>query len=329
LKPIISINVLTYNSEKYIEDCIFHLLNQSYENLEINIIDNKSSDATLDIVSRFDRRINLILNKKNYGYCGGNNIGIQKCSGEYILVLNPDVYLDKDYVRNIINGIHSITEKEPFGGAIGMLYRKTANSDDCYIDTMGLAIRKDRRVIAKNYGKKLSREYTEIEEVFGIDGMAAFYSRKFLDDVKVKEDYFDQDFFAYCEDQDLAWRGRALGWKFYFIPGAKARHVRTFKPGKLFARQKLDRRLKAMALRNHYLMVIKNDSFVNTITDFPFIVIRFIKIFSFSLLFEPYNFIALVDIIKSLPKTLKKRKSIQARIKNKKDFIREWIGKVD
>jgi len=152
-KGLVSINILTWNSENYIEKCILHVLSQEYDKYEVVIIDNNSSDYTLTICNKYSKYIKLIRNKSNFGYCGGHNIGIRTSKAEYVLVLNPDVFLDKMYIKNIIEFLNKNIQ---YGGAIGKIYRYIENNNTCkqelIIDTMGLNILKSKQFIARNFG---------------------------------------------------------------------------------------------------------------------------------------------------------------------------------
>ncbi|MEW6407493.1 MAG: glycosyltransferase [Patescibacteria group bacterium] len=101
--PLVSIIILGYNSKKYLKLCFEAIFAQSYSNLEIIYVDNASSDDSLKVAeSLLNKNIKIIKNEKNLGYAGGQNCGIRNSSGEFVLCLNPDIILDKDYIKNIV-----------------------------------------------------------------------------------------------------------------------------------------------------------------------------------------------------------------------------------
>lgn len=110
----VSIIIPVYNSEKYIGKCLDHLLNQTYQNFEIICINDGSKDNSLEILKKYsqkDKRI-IVLDQTNKGIAKTRNIGIQKANGDYIMFVDNDDYMDKDYLRvyvdNTENGKYDI-----------------------------------------------------------------------------------------------------------------------------------------------------------------------------------------------------------------------------
>jgi len=99
-KGLISVSIVTWNSEEFIEKCLNAVLSQLYHEVEIIITDNNSSDSTLEILKRYSSII-LMQNDINKGFSGGHNIGIKRSTGEYILLLNPDVFLNRTYIQQL------------------------------------------------------------------------------------------------------------------------------------------------------------------------------------------------------------------------------------
>jgi len=323
VKGLVSINIVTWNSEKYIKECLENCLSQNYNNYEVVVIDNNSLDNTLEICAKYSDRIKIIRNKANLGYSGGHNLGIRSSSAEYVLVLNPDVFLDRNYLLRIVNFLEYNKE---YGGAIGKILQyidmREQKENGLYIDTMGLKISRSRQFMARGFG--LPNNSYNTCECFGVDGMAAVYKRIMLEEIKINDEYFDEDFFAYCEDQDLSWRARNAGWKFAFLSDAIAFHVRTWKPKSLKYRKQIKSDIKRRALRNHYLMVLKNDEPVLFIIHFPFIYFRFLKIVVYAIIFEKQTLLAFYDILILIKKIIEKRKIIKKSI-SKKISIKEKI----
>lgn len=102
-RPLVSIIVPTYNVEKYIEDCMVSILNQSYSNIEIIIIDDGSTDTTPDFLKQFDKKVHLTLNPINQGQGAVRNQGIKKASGKYILFVDADDWMDYGTVERLVD----------------------------------------------------------------------------------------------------------------------------------------------------------------------------------------------------------------------------------
>ena len=103
-EPLISVIILNYNAGNLLLDCVESLLNSNYKNFEIIVIDNVSSDNSHKKCKEKFSDILLIENKKNLGYCGGNNIGIEKANGEFLVILNPDVIVESNWLNELLIG---------------------------------------------------------------------------------------------------------------------------------------------------------------------------------------------------------------------------------
>src|SRR5437870_485124 len=101
LKPLVSIVIVTYNSIKFIGPCMDSVVNSTYPNIEIIVIDNESTDGTPEFVSKMYPNVTLMQTGKNLRYGLGNNIGIRKSRGEYILLLNPDTIVENNYISEL------------------------------------------------------------------------------------------------------------------------------------------------------------------------------------------------------------------------------------
>ncbi len=111
-EPLISIIVLNYNAGNLLLDCIESIKKSSYENIEILVVDNISSDGSQIRCKEKFSDIKLIQNEENLGYCGGNNVGIKEANGEFIVILNPDTIVEPNWINELL-----IAQKE-FGDAL-------------------------------------------------------------------------------------------------------------------------------------------------------------------------------------------------------------------
>src|SRR5437870_5559522 len=100
-KPLVSVVVVTYDCINFIGPCIDSVLKSTYPNIEIIVIDNGSEDGTPVFVSKMYPNVTLVQTGKNLRYGRGNNIGIRKSRGEYILLLNPDTIVDHNYISEL------------------------------------------------------------------------------------------------------------------------------------------------------------------------------------------------------------------------------------
>lgn len=334
MNRLVSINIVTYNGQDLIESCLKSVLKQTYKNIEILVIDNASTDNTVKIIRRFASHsqigIGLIKNKKNLGFATGHNIGIRKSKGDYILCLNPDAVLDKDFIKNAVKTIEK-------GKKIGSVQGKLYKIDDINkpkkdtLDTTGLLMFKNRRVVARGQGEKDKGQY-KAGEIFGVDGAAPLYRREALEDVKIDGEYFDESFFCYKEDIDLAWRLQLNNWKTIYEPKAIAYHLRGAGEGAVknyvsvaLIRRKISKFAKFHSFKNDRLMRIKNELPGLFLRDIFYIIIKEIGAWAYVLIFEQYSLKTIRELIKQIPGAWKKRKIIMAKRRIGSKEMKRWF----
>ena len=314
MNKLASIIVLTYNSEKYIGDCLQSVFEQTYEDIEIIIIDNCSKDRTIEkigeILREHEGNQRVISNEKNIGYAAGNNLGIKESRGGYLFIINPDLVLDKNYVKTAVD---EFERNSQVGSVQGKCYQLNNGIKTKVIDTVGFEFFKSGRVIDRGQGEEELGQFDKKEEIFGVNGTAAAYRRTTLNNIKYKEEYFDEDFFCYAEDFDLAWRTKNKGWKCIYTPKAILWHDRTSSKSigggwKEFKKTRKSQSLwmRKISWRNMWLAFIKNLPLKGFFR--PQFLKRQIKFGLYLLFFEPRVLLAKFEIIKLLPKMFKKRK---------------------
>jgi GT2 family glycosyltransferase len=329
---LVSVNVLTYNGQDLIESCLGSVARQTYKNVEVLVIDNNSQDDTLGKIRNLPIRI--IENKENLGFSAGHNIGIRESRGEYVLCLNQDVALDKDFIKNAVEAIE-------VDGKIAAVQGKLLKINDV-IDATGLVMFKNRRIIGRGQGEKDKGQYKR-GEIFGADGAAPLYRRSALEDVKLPIfkggapsldcfEYFDENFFMYKEDVDLAWRMRLYGWKAIYEPTAIAYHLRgagekaVRTPIAIIkGRLKLSKFAKFYSFKNKRLMQVKNELPGLFFCHFYCIIINEMAAWGYVLFFETYTLKVIKSLIKEVPTAWRKRKIIMKRKKIGTKEMKKWF----
>jgi len=243
--PLISAIVLNYNGEKVIRVCLASLLNQTYKNMEIIVVDNASSDGSLAIVRQEFPCVSLIVNKTNLGFGGGNNVGIAAARGEFILILNNDARLDEACVEELVK---SISKDKKYGACASKILLEHEMG---LLDVAGIAVCLDGLSIGR--GRLESKDiYNTEEEVFFASDCACLYRKEMLDDIKLFHEFYDEDFFAYADETDLGWRARLAGWKCIYNPKAIVYHCHSAAAGAYSA-------FKAFLVeRNRIWVAVKN-----------------------------------------------------------------------
>ncbi|MBI5076799.1 glycosyltransferase family 2 protein, partial [Candidatus Falkowbacteria bacterium] len=222
--PRVSINLVTWNGERYIENCLRSVLNQTFRDFSIIIIDNGSTDQTLELISERFPHLNVIKHKENLGFAKAHNQAIHWTGSDYILCLNQDVVLDQNFLQAMV----LLMDSRPLCGAVtGKILRLQDDQETKYIDSAGLKISKGYRVMDSGSAEIDEGQYDIIEEVFGVSGAVPLYRRKALEEISFQKEFFDESFFSYKEDVDLSARLRIAGWQIWRAPGAVAYHDRT------------------------------------------------------------------------------------------------------
>jgi GT2 family glycosyltransferase len=212
MKPLISVVIVNFNGLRFLEPCFSSLAGQSFKNFEIILVDNDSSDGSADYIREHFPSVTLIETGKNLGFAGGTNAGICVAQGDFILALNNDTIADSQFIENLIGPMMSDSR-------IGMCASKMLFPDR-RINSTGICISRSGAAWDRGIFERDSGQYDTGEEVFGPCGGAALYRRSMLDEIGL----FDEDFFIYVEDIDLAFRARLAGWKCMYIPTARVTH---------------------------------------------------------------------------------------------------------
>lgn len=312
---IVAIHIVTYNSAQTIKQCLQSLEQQTFTDFDVLIIDNNSSDDTINIVRSLG--YNILSNPQNIGYAGAHNQAIALTKSTYVLTLNPDVYLHKNFLSQMIRHMNQLPE---VGSASGCLFRVNCHSEESdTIDSAGLWIENNRRQRLRYENERFTSRHKVSSYIFGPDGAAAMYRRHMLEDIKVYGYIFDEDFFIHKEDVDVCWRAQLRGWKAVYIPSAQAKHIRTFRPGK---RQPISSELKLYAVRNRYLLILKNDILSHYLSDLHSSLLYDIMIIGFLVLREWSSLKYILYIVMNFQKIMKKRRYIQQTRVVSTEYIR-------
>ncbi|MBI1888434.1 MAG: glycosyltransferase family 2 protein [Candidatus Spechtbacteria bacterium] len=333
---LVSITIAAKNEEKNIEKSLSSALRQSHNPIEIFLIDDTSTDKTVEVAelcyknylesnTEVVKKFTIIKNAVNLGFGGSHNVGIRRATGDFVLCLNADCELDKDYVQYAL---------EAFGrdSKIAALQGKLINRRTGNIDTTGLLIFKNRRVVNRGQGEKDRGQFEKQVEVWGADGASPMYRREALDDGKIGDEYFDEDFFAYKEDIDLAWRMRLAGWHAFYQPKAIGYHDRSAGEGtttNLFeivrARRNISEFAKFHSFANQRLMQIKNEIPSSFFKNFPCIFLKEAMSWPYVLIFERYGWKSAFLFFRLAPKMLQKRFVIMGKKRVSDSEIETWF----
>ena len=320
--PKVSVIVLIYNSRKYIKLLFDAIFAQTYRNLEVIAVINKSDDGSREMIVEKYPQVKILDPGENLWFSKGNNLAIKESTGEFIQLVNHDLIIEPEYIEEMLKAFADPKVAAVTGKLLRYDFTKNEKTD--IIDTTGITMSvsgrgRDRGQLERDKGQyDYKLPATNYQLVFGVSGAGSMYRREALERVKwVEGEYFDEDFVAYCEDADLSWRLNRKGWKNVYVPEAVGYHGRTAglsKGGYLHLwhfiqhHKKLPMLFRQQNYKNHIWMYIKNAKHI----FHPAFILREMAMFGYVLLFEISTLKVLPELIRKLPKMLKKRKNLSS-----------------
>lgn len=341
------INIVTWNSLAYLPDLFGSLNGQDTSDFTITAVDNASDDGTSAYLQEHFPETVVLRNTRNLGFARAHNQAMELAlsrwdnkdlENRYILLANPDMIFSPNAVRLLLAHMDANSDTAVCGPKLLRAYSKNRGEHEDKavdfsdtLDSTGLCITKARRIFDRGAGEKDGGQYDGEVDVFGFSGACAMFRASALVAAKVDGEIFDEDFFAYKEDADLAWRLQRLGFKARFVPQAAAWHFRRVpsdpKAGYFSAWKK--RRAKSpfinfLSTRNHGWMILKNDSVINLLLHLPWwlpyeIGKAVAACFSLSGLRGELTSLA------GIPKMLKKRRVFSKRVTENSAAVRKWF----
>jgi GT2 family glycosyltransferase len=230
---------------------------QTFSDLEVFVVDNGSQDGSVAWIRENYRSVHVIENARNLGFAAPVNQGIAASSGPYVAVLNNDAEPAPQWLEALVQAAEGDER-------VGMCASRMMFADrPTVINSTGICIDRVAIVWDRRGGEIADGRETEPVEVFGPCAGAALYRREMLLQVGL----FDEDFVAYLEDADLAWRARQHGWRCLYVPSAEVlhRHSATSQEGSPFKSFHLG--------RNKVWMVVKNYPFRSLWYAIPLVIL--------------------------------------------------------
>ena len=212
-QPLVSIIILNYNAGNLLLECIESLLQTNYQKFEIIIVDNSSKDDSIKKCKERFADIQIIENRKNLGYCEGNNVGIRNAKGEFTVILNPDTIVESNWLKELVNGY------KIFGDGIYQPRFLTTDNHKILQGT-GNMIHLFGFGFARNKGDTDEGQFNKPERIGYASGTCLFTSKKIMEQLEM----FDSFLFAYHDDLDLCWRAALEDIKSYYIPSSIVYH---------------------------------------------------------------------------------------------------------
>jgi len=322
-KDRVSVTLVTYNSGRFIKRCLESVLEQDYPDVELIVIDNSSADGTADILETFEGRCRIHYNEENIGFAAAQNQAIRLSTGEWVLTLNPDVLLKKDFISELVAAGEI---DESVGTVCGKLLSMKASFDvpeKQRVDSTGIYFTPMLRHLDRGSLEVDNGHYRDFEYVFGATAAAALYRRSMIDDISIQNEFFDSEFFVYREDADVAWRAQLFGWRCLYTPLAVGYHVRNVLPGN---RRALPPEINMHSVKNRFLMRVKNITPHLYWHHFLSITWRDIVVVAACVIREHSSLVAFRYVFTNWKSVMSKRKEIMRRRRVDDAYIASWFS---
>lgn len=323
-KKILTICLLTFNGADYLPYLFKSLSEQTFTDWNILVLDNASVDNSVSLVKEYYPPAKIITQKQNIGFAKGHNLLISWSDSKYVLILNQDLILAPDYLEKTI----SFLEQEPKVASVSgkLLYWDFSRlAKTKQVDSYGLKIDRNFKVSDWQQGEQ---DYElENKEMFGLSATALMLRREALESIKFHKtedtvEYFDEDFFAYKEDIDLAWRLRLAGWQNYLLTCTQAWHHRSLNKD---TQRKQRGILNKLSYRNHLAVLYKNTAALKLGRLWVSIFIYEVKKFFYFLIFERKTLLGLKEFLSLKKKFKAKRKYIKKRAQMTGEELNHWF----
>jgi GT2 family glycosyltransferase len=347
----LSIILTTWNSAPFMPRCLAGIAGQTWPDVEVIAVDNASHDGTAEVIARTLPQARIIANRENRGFSGAVNQGVAIATGAFVLLCNPDAFLNPDYAARLIAALDAAGER--FGMAGGKLFRGEGmeiRATDI-IDTKGIRMTRSGRHFDIGQGLRDGADDRglggvtglrgcgvanagttprprdpatprPVSECFGVSGAAPIYRRTFIDDVTVNGQFLDEDFFSYREDADVSWRGQLFGWRALHVPEAVAVHVRTVTPEK---RRQLSPEVNMHSVKNRFLLRLKNEGTYLALRNGIFEWTRDAMVIGACLTIERTSLPALAWLWKNRRRIMGRRREIQRRRQVPDRALAKWF----
>ena len=219
-QSLVSIIILNYNADQLLLDCVESIMKTNYDNFEIIVVDNASVDGSHIKCKEKFKKIRLIENEKNLGYCGGNNVGIKNAKGDFIVILNPDTTVEPDWLSELVSVYNKCGEALYQPKHLSLNDKSVFMSAGNMMNIFGFGY-------AREKGKKDINQYNTVEQIGYASGTCLFAPSS----VFKKVGLLDPFIFLYHDDLDLGWRAAQLGIKSYYVPSSVIYHAESYMLG--------------------------------------------------------------------------------------------------
>ena len=324
------VSLVTHNEAHDAERLVPSLFAQTFRDVAVSVVDNASEDGTRATLAAFEKvapvPLEVFASRENLGYTGGHNRSIAKAAEHgipWVLVLNTDVVLAPDFLETLLADAGR-PSRERTATFTGKILRADGPSltPTSVIDSAGIRMTPNGRHFDVGAGDPDDGRFDRPAEIFGASGCVALFRTEALADARISTGFFDDDFFVYREDVDLAWRLRGRGWSARCVPSARAWHRRRNLPER---RREMSALANLHSVKNRFLLRINNAGAKHLRATFPRTFFRDAVVVGGCLTVERTSLEALRWLAVNRDRLLEKRAEIQGRRTASDQDVLRWF----
>jgi len=315
MKKSTAVLILNYNGKKFLEECLNSVLDQSYKDYDVFLVDNNSSDDSVEFIGKNFPTIKIISLAKNLGYAGGYNFAVKQLINDYnyFVLLNNDTWVDQKWLEELV-----LAAKDERVGLVGS---SIINAKTKLVEGVGGFMPHFKIGTNNGYlkGIKIEDLPKEKQVVFYASGCAMLVKQAVIKEIGL----FDDNYFAYFEDIDLSWRARLAGYGVIATPRSKVFHYGGGTSGQ-------NDYFHYWAEKNRLATYYKNLNGFNLINFFPLLVLaRIAMAFILSCSWRQIYFKlkGTIGFFYLLPRLIVERKKVQQKrkLKDREIFFKQKI----
>jgi len=313
VSPRVTVVIPNWNGDRFLNLCLASLRRQSFKDFETIMVDNGSTDASVDFTEQKFPEVRVIALDDNRGFSAAVNAGIRASEAEYVVLLNNDTEQDPGWLAALVDAADAHPEAGLFASKLVDFHNRDV------LDGAGDALRRSGLPYRIGHQELDRGQFDEPAYVFGACAAAALYKRKLFEEIGP----FDEDFFAYCEDGDVSFRAQLAGYKCLYVPGAVVYHMGSASTG-----GKRSPTATRLGTQNCVNLLVKNLPAALVWSSLPSLLagqLSRIVITSFSSAGLRAHLGGLAGAWRLLPQMLKKRKEIQNRRRVSDNDVRQLL----
>lgn len=308
----VSVIIPNWNGKELLKICLKSLIDQNYKNLEVFVVDNGSTDGTVEFINFKFKSVKIIRNKINLGFARAVNQGIKLSTSDFIVLLNNDTRLDSNFLGTLVQSLRERKEVSAVAPKVlSFSNPEIIDSAGDFMNVLGQAFPRGRSDSKENWNQG--------GEVFLVNAGASIYRRVVFEKVGL----FEEDFFAYGEDVDWCFRAQLCGFKFWYEPNAIVYHHH-----KATARR-IPKKVEYLQFRNMTMTIIRDFPIGLFLRKLRFILIPLVHLNAILYMavhgFFKQALMADLWIFFHILKILKDRRSILSNREVSIDYLDKWM----